>query len=449
MKFERSDRLRIAVLGLGYVGCVTAACFAREGHQVVGVDINKNKLALLRRGESPIIEPGLEELISEAVATGHFLATEDLSHAVRQSEIIFICVGTPSKKNGSIDLSYVENVCIEIGEVLNDISSYKSVVIRSTILPGVAEELLIPAIERVSSKRAGNQFGFCVNPEFLREGTAISDFDDPPYTIIGEFNSRSGDLLADVYSSTTGPIYRVSLGVGEMIKYASNSFHALKVAYANEIGRLCDSFNMDSHDVMDVFVQDTKLNISKTYLRPGFAFGGSCLPKDLRAMLYVGRQNDIRMPVIESVLPSNDIQLKETFDLIREQGKRRIGLIGLSFKQKTDDLRESPALELAEKLLGKGFEISIYDGEIAFGNLHGSNREFILSVIPHIGSLLRPSITKTTVESDVIVVTKQLSEPEYGELNSSLNSNHILIDLVHLDKKKLMNFEGVYDGISW
>lgn len=441
--------MNIAVIGLGYVGTVSAACFARDGHKVIGVDINPSKLEILAQGKSPIIERGLDELISDAILSAKFETTDDIKRAVRRSEILMICVGTPSRRNGAIDLSFVENVCIEIGRDLQNYSQFKTIVIRSTMLPGNAQDVLIPAIEEVSLLAVGTGFGFCVNPEFLREGSAVSDFDNPPFTVIGEHDSRSGELLAELYSNLDTPTFRVSLGVGEMIKYASNSFHALKVTFANEIGRLCKSYGLDSHEVMNIFKQDKKLNLSESYLLPGYAFGGSCLPKDLRAMLYAARQNDVKMPVIESILPSNEIQVIETYDIINDFGKKKIGLVGLSFKPNTDDLRESPALELAEKLLGKGYDISIYDREIALGALHGSNRDFIIGVIPHISSLLNPNLSDTIANCDVVVVTKNLSRSESEELDLALNSDHVLIDLVRLNEQILQKFEGHYYGIGW
>ena len=441
--------MNIAVFGLGYVGCVSAACFARDGHHVVGVDINLEKVSNIRAGRSPIIEPGLDELVRQGVAAGRIEATDNVIYAVHHAEVILICVGTPSRPNGSLDLTYVERVCRDIGQALASKSSYAVIVVRSTILPGSARESLIPLLESASGRQVGEDFGFCVNPEFLREGSAIADFDNPPYTVIGQIDDRSGEQVSRLYADIDAPLYRVPLGVAEMVKYASNAFHALKVVFANEIGNVCDEYGIDSHQVMDIFVQDTRLNLSPYYLRPGFAFGGSCLGKDLRALLYAARQRDVRLPVLESVLPSNQLQIQKALDLLIQLGKRRIGLVGLSFKSNTDDLRESPAVELAERLIGKGFSLAIYDREVSLSRLHGSNRAYIDRVIPHLSSLLQPTLEETVKAVDVVVVTQRLSEDEQEQLFGALRSDQTLIDLVRLDGRGLQTFRGKYRGIAW
>ena len=439
----------IAIFGLGYVGCVSTACFARDGHHIIGVDVNPEKIESIRAGRSPIIEPGLDELIQQGVNAGRIEATNDVPYAIDRADVAMICVGTPSQPNGSLDLTYVERVCQEIGQALAGKTSYTVVTVRSTILPGSAQGRLIPILESASGKHAGEDFGFCTNPEFLREGSAIADFDHPPYTIIGQIDDRSGELIAQLYTDTDAPLYRVPLGVAEMVKYASNAFHALKVVFANEIGNVCDAYQIDSHKVMEIFVQDTHLNLSPYYLKPGFAFGGSCLGKDLRALLYAARQGDVRLPVLESILPSNQLQVQKVFQLLTQLGKRRVGMIGLSFKPNTDDLRESPAVELAERLIGKGFDLSIYDREVSLSRLHGSNRAYIDLVIPHIGSLLSPSIRETVEVSEVVVVTQRLSENERKQLFDTLRSDQVLVDLIRLDGQDLRTFEGMYRGIAW
>jgi GDP-mannose 6-dehydrogenase len=441
--------LNVAVFGLGYVGSVTSACLARDGHHVIGVDVNRKKIAALREGKSPIIEPGMTELVADNVNAGRLEATDDAYRAVQQSELLIICVGTPSHDNGSLDLQYVCNVFNQIGAALADKDSFSTVVLRSTVLPGASLEHLLPALEAASGKQAGIDFGFCVNPEFLREGSAINDFDNPPFTVIGEFDERSGEQPAGLYANINAPLFRVPLGVGEMVKYASNAFHALKVTFANEIGNLCQAYGVDSHMVMDIFTRDTKLNLSPAYLLPGFAFGGSCLPKDLRAMLYAARQADIRSPVLESILPSNQLQTEKAVEMLVRTGRRRIGMLGLSFKPNTDDLRESPALELAERLLGKGFELFIYDREVSLASLHGSNRAFMEQAIPHIHSLLQPSLAETIAQAEAIVVTKPSSVSEYQELMTLLRPDHILIDLVRLNGQGPLPFTGSYHGIAW
>jgi GDP-mannose 6-dehydrogenase len=441
--------MNIAVFGLGYVGCVTAACLARDGHHVIGVDVNCEKVERIRQGESPVIEPGLPRLIQDGVKSGKIEATGDATYAIRQADLAIICVGTPSKQDGNLELKYVERVCRDIGQALRLKNSYTVIVVRSTILPGVASEHLVPLLEQEAGKKAGFEFGFCVNPEFLREGTAIVDFDTPPYTVIGQLDEKSGDQAAQLYANIDAPVHRVSLGAAEMIKYAGNAFHALKVVFANEIGNLCQQHAVDSHEVMDVFVQDTKLNISSAYLKPGFSFGGSCLGKDLRALLYEARQHSLRLPVLESVLPSNQLQVEKVLNILLNNGRHSVGLIGLSFKSDTDDLRESPAVELAERLIGKGFDLHIYDREVSLGHLHGSNRSFIAQAIPHLSSLIRPTLEETVQASHSVVITKRLSNEEFVILSRLLRSDQSLIDLVRLNGRIMPDFEGTYYGICW
>ncbi|MEM7335462.1 MAG: nucleotide sugar dehydrogenase [Chloroflexota bacterium] len=441
--------MKISIMGLGYVGCVSAACFARDGHEVVGVDVNPIKVDTINAGKSPIIEPGLQELLQDGIKNGRLSATSDAETAVNQSEIVVVCVGTPSQKNGGLDLAYVEGVCEKIGQILKTKSDYTVVAIRSTILPGVTFGSLIPIIEESSGKKAGVDFGFCVNPEFLREGTAIKDFDNPPYTIIGQIDDRAGRKLAELYAQVDAPVQFVTLGVSEMVKYASNAFHALKVAFANEIGNISKAYGVDSHQVMDIFIQDTKLNLSPVYLKPGFSFGGSCLPKDVRALLYAGRKADLELPVMEAILPSNELQTQKALDMLVDHGKKKIGLVGISFKPDTDDLRESPAVELAERLIGKGFNVNIYDKEVSLNKLHGSNKAYIDQIMPHIGSLMQPTLKETVQQSETIVIAKKPSNQEYDQLLELLTPQHTLIDLVRLNGQQMNNFGGTYNGICW
>jgi GDP-mannose 6-dehydrogenase len=441
--------MNVAIFGLGYVGSVSMACLAREGHNVIGVDINPQKVNMIKMGKPTIIEPGLSQLIEGGVIQGRIKSTNDPSFAIQNSDVSLVCVGTPSKPNGSLETSYAEKVCREIGLELAKKDSYHVIAIRSTILPGTSQERLLPILEEASGKEAGTDFGFCINPEFLREGSAIADFDNPPYTVIGQLDGRSGDVLAHLYRSVDAPIYCVPLGVAEMVKYASNAFHALKIVFANEIGNVCQAYGVDSHEVMDIFAQDTKLNLSPYYLKPGFAFGGSCLGKDLRALLYSARQKDLRIPILESIIPSNELQMQRAFDLVLRFGKRKVGILGLSFKPNTDDLREGPAIELAERLIGKGYELYIYDREVSLGQLHGRNRDYIEKVIPHIGTLMRPTVEETVRSSETLVVTKHLTDNEYRKLIESLSSDHILIDLTRLNGQFLKNFQGTYRGICW
>jgi len=441
--------MRVAVFGLGYVGSVCTGCLARDGHRVIGIDINLEKVEAVRRGESPVLEPGLSELIAAGVRSGRIEATSDAAYGVDRSELLLVCVGTPSQPNGSLELKYVERVCADIGRALAARESYAVVVVRSTILPGTARERLIPLLESESGREAGQDFGFCVSPEFLREGSALRDYDRPPYTVIGELDRRSGEGVAQLYAGIGAPLYRLPLGAAEMVKYASNAFHALKVAFANEIGNLCQAQGIDSHRVMDVFVQDVKLNLSAAYLRPGFAFGGSCLGKDLRALLYASRRRDVRAPVLESILPSNQLHIQKAIEMLLAEGRRRVALIGLSFKARTDDLRESPAVELAERLIGKGFDLRIYDGEVSLGRLHGSNRAFIAQALPHIGSLLLPSLEEAVGWAETVVVAKPFPTEEQQRLVSLLRADQVLVDLVRLDDGELSRFEGEYQGICW
>ncbi|MEM7129004.1 MAG: nucleotide sugar dehydrogenase [Chloroflexota bacterium] len=441
--------MNIAVFGLGYVGCVTTACLARDGHSVIGVDIQTEKVADFNQGISPMIEPGLDELLDQGVQSGCISATTSVIDAVECSDLAIVCVGTPSQANGDLDLSYVERVCHEIGNVLARKSGYTVVSIRSTMLPGRAKEQLIPTLESASGKRVGDDFGFVINPEFLREGTAIADFDTPPYTIIGEYDQRSGDVVAELYQSLDAEIFRMDLGAAEMLKYSSNAFHALKVVFANEIGNLCQAYGVDSHQVMDVFTHDTKLNLSPNYLKPGAAFGGSCLGKDTRALLYAARQRDLRVPVLESILPSNQLQIEKALNILLREENRKVGIVGLSFKPDTDDLRESPAVELVERLVGKGFKVRIYDKQVSLGDLRGSNELFISNAIPHIHSLMCDTLEKTVAESESIVITKNLNKDEYQSLKRSLSPKHSLIDLVRLNGRLIPGFRGSYHGICW
>ncbi|NWF93030.1 MAG: nucleotide sugar dehydrogenase [Syntrophaceae bacterium] len=420
--------MRIAVFGLGYVGCVSAACLANMGNEVVGVDTNLQKLEMIRRGQSPIIEPGLEPLIRNVVEQEKLKVTPDATEAVKMSNLSMICVGTPSRSNGNLDFRYVERVVEDIGIALREAETYHVVAVRSTLLPGFVRERIVPRLESKSGKMIGDDFGLCVNPEFLREGTAIKDFLSPPFTLIGEWDSRSGDVVFEVYRPLQSPVYRLKLDVAAMVKYASNAFHALKVTFANEIGAICKELDVDSHTVMKIFCQDKTLNISAAYLQPGFAFGGSCLPKDLRALLYVAKERDIEVPVLHSVLFSNELHIKRAISLVVQTGKKRVALLGLSFKPGTDDLRESPLVLLAEALIGKGYQMQIYDEEVSLSNVFGRNREYIETVLPHINTLLATDLKTTIKESEVLIMGKR--QPQADEILKLLRPNHIVIDLV-------------------
>lgn len=376
---------KVSVFGLGYVGCVSAACFAREGHDVVGVDVSQSKVDLINKGVATIVEHGITELVAEMHGAGRLRATTSVEEAVLATDISLVCVGTPSAANGSLDLSYVERVSEQIGAVLRQKPGRRHVVvIRSTVLPGSTQDLVVPALERSSGMKAGEGFGVSMNPEFLREGTSIKDFYDPPFTVIGADEELTAKAVSALYGTVDAPVHVVAVRVAEMLKYACNSFHGVKVGFANEIGNICKALNVDSHEVMRLFCLDTKLNISPYYLKPGFAFGGSCLPKDLRAITYKGRQLDVPTPMLAATLESNQYQIDRACDMILATGSRRVGVLGLAFKAGTDDMRESPMVTVVERLIGKGIQLAIFDREVSASRLVGANKEYIEREIPHI-----------------------------------------------------------------
>jgi GDP-mannose 6-dehydrogenase len=434
------------VFGLGYVGSVSAACFAEDGHHVIGVDVAAAKVASLNEGRSPIVEKGLDEMIRTNTAAGRLRATTSTSEAVRDTEISLICVGTPSRKNGSLDLTYLERVAEQIGEALKDKESYHVVVVRSTVLPGTTHEVVIPALERTSGKKYGTGFGVTVNPEFLREGTAIHDFRNPPLTLIGHNYQSDAAPTKALYATVEAPLETTTIRTAEMMKYASNTWHALKVTFANEIGNICKRVGIDSHEVMSIFCKDQKLNLSSYYMKPGFAFGGSCLPKDVRALQYRAKEVDLEMPVIQSILSSNQMQIQHAIDEIVDTGKKRVGLLGFSFKAGTDDLRESPIVILAEALLGKGYSLCIYDRNVSLARLVGANRDYINTQIPHLSSLLTESIDDLLEGSDVIVVGNMA--PEFSEALTRTRADHVILDLVRV-KTPRQAIPGDYHGICW
>ena len=438
--------MRLSVFGLGYVGCVSASCFAKEGHQVIGVDSNTAKVEMINRGESTIVEEGIAELVREVVRSGRLRATTDVHEAVQESEISLICVGTPSRSNGSIDLQYIERVCVQIGEVLRSKDGSHVVVIRSTVLPGTIEELVIPTLGRASGKKVGEGFGVCSNPEFLREGTSIRDFYNPPFTLIGATDEAAGERLSGLYAGIEAPLYITEVRAAEMVKYACNSFHGLKVAFANEIGSICKAMNIDSHEVMKIFCADTKLNISPAYLKPGFAFGGSCLPKDLRALTHQARQVDVEAPVLAATLESNRLHIERATDMVLETGNRRIGVLGLSFKEGTDDLRESPMVALVERLIGKGMELAIYDRNVSQGGLLGANRAFIEQTIPHIWSLMREDLQEVVHSADTLVLGNK--DPEFAGVRERSRPGQTVIDLARVLDGQLSG-GATYQGICW
>ncbi|GAB4534148.1 MAG: nucleotide sugar dehydrogenase [Anaerolineae bacterium] len=438
--------MKISVFGLGYVGSVSVGCLATLGHKVIGVDVNPVKVDMINAGQSPVIEAGLDALIAEGVESGRVRAVTDASEAVALSDVSLVCVGTPSADNGNLDLVFVERVCQDIGRALSHKDDYHVVVLRSTVLPGSTQGRLIPILEEFSGKRAGQDFGVAFNPEFLREGTAVHDFHNPPFTIIGQYNGRGAEIAADIYTGINAPLRIVPLKVAEMVKYANNAFHALKVAFANEIGNICKKQEIDSHQVMEIFCMDTKLNLSPYYLKPGFAFGGSCLPKDLRALLYHASRLDLSLPLLESILTSNELQIRRGFELIKQMDSKKVGVLGFSFKAGTDDLRESPLVELIEMLVGKGYQIKIYDRNVSLARLHGANRAYIEREIPHIATLMCNSIEEVLADSDVIVIGNKA--PEFRQVLQNIREDQVVLDLVRITEDIDM-LNGRYSGICW
>jgi GDP-mannose 6-dehydrogenase len=424
---------------------VSAACLAREGHKVVGVDVSHSKVDMINAGTATIVETGIGELVAEMVAAGTLTATTDVASAVAQTQISLVCVGTPSQANGGLDLAYVRRVSAEIGAALREKSDWHVVVIRSTVLPGTTRDVVTPILEEASGKQAGVDFGVSMNPEFLREGTSIKDFDDPPFTVIGADDERTATTVASLYAGLKAPVRVVPLAVAEMVKYACNSFHGLKVAFGNEIGSICKALNVDSHEVMKIFCEDTKLNISPTYLRPGFAFGGSCLPKDLRALSYRARQLDIDTPVLTAALSSNEKQIGRAYDMVRATGSRKVGVLGLAFKAGTDDLRESPIVSLVERLIGRGMQLAIYDGHVSRANLIGANREYIENEIPHIWTLMRGSVKEVVDFGDVVVIGN--ATPEFRDIQPTLRDGQVVVDLVRAFGTRTS--DASYQGVAW
>ena len=437
--------MKVSIFGLGYVGAVSAGCLAHGGHDVIGVDPVQTKVDLINRGQSPIVEQDIGEIIAFNVEEGRLRATQDPDEAILETDLSFVCVGTPSQTNGNLDLMYIRRISAQIGQVLRQKSSRHTVVIRSTIVPGTMHGIVIPELEAASGMKAGLDFGVCHNPEFLREGSAVKDFNCPPKTVIGEFDPESGELLAKLYATLPGPLIRTSLEAAEMVKYVDNSWHALKIGFANEIGNLCKSFDIDAHEVMNIFCQDRKLNISPAYLSPGFAFGGSCLPKDLRALAYQAKRQDLELPILSSILTSNNLQVERGLKMIMGKGHNRVGVLGFSFKVGTDDLRESPMIEVIERLIGKGHDLRIYDRNVKIASLVGANRDFILNRIPHISKLMVDDIDAVLDHAQTVVIGN--NDPEFRDIPERLRSDHVLVEFVRLKGERSKN--GKYDGICW
>lgn len=436
--------MKLSIFGLGYVGCVSAACFAKEGHSVIGVDVSAQKVEMINAGKSPIVEAGIGELLNEVVVANRLSALTNSAAAVLNSDVSLICVGTPSNQNGSLDLRYVTRVCEEIGTALKDKAERHIVIIRSTMLPGTIESVVTPTLEQYSEKHAGKEFGVCINPEFLREGTSLKDFYAPPFTLIGADDAETAAIVGQLYRNIEAPVFVTSVKTAEMVKYVCNCFHALKVSFANEIGNICKAVSVDSHEVMEIFCQDTKLNLSPYYLKPGFAFGGSCLPKDLRAINYKARQVDVETPILSAILPSNRQQIERAIEMVLATGKKKVGVLGLSFKAGTDDLRESPMVTLIETLIGKGLQLAIYDRNVSLARLFGANKQYIETQIPHISQLMRTNIDDVLEFGEVLVVGNKAEE--FTKIEQKQRNGQVVIDLVRLFEK---TSDETYQGICW
>ncbi len=436
--------MKISIFGLGYVGAVSCACLAKDGHEVTGVDVNPHKVELIRKKSAPILEKDLDGLIKNAVDQKLLDATTDTESAVLHSEVSIICVGTPGMENGSIDLGFILRVCEQIGIALKKKMDFHTIVIRSTVAPGTLQQC-VQVIEKASGKKNDEDFGLANNPEFLREGSAIEDYFSPPYIVIGSENERAISQLKEIYKNIPAEIFVLQPEESEMIKYANNCFHALKITYANEIGNICKAHGIDSHKVMNIVVKDTKLNLSPYYMKPGYAFGGSCLPKDLRSITYKSQQLDIKTPLLSSILPSNEYQLQRGISLIMHSGKKKIGVLGFAFKPGTDDMRESPLISLIEQLIGKGYELALYDSNVILSNLTGKNKEFIASHLPHISKLIKPSVDDVIRASEVIVIGTK--DAEFKNIMNKIADDQLIIDLVRIDSN--LTTSKNYVGICW
>ncbi len=439
--------LSVSVFGLGYVGSVSAACFASMGHKVIGVDVSRAKVEMMGSGRTPIVEARMSEMVAQAHKAGLLQATTDATAAVLNSEVSFVCVGTPSLKNGKLDLSHIESVAREIGAAIRKKNSPHVFVLRSTVLAGTTETVVLPVLEKESGKKCGQDFTVCYNPEFMREGSAVVDFLNPPYTILGASDTNHLAPLRELYKDTPGTLYETTIPVAEMVKYFSNCYHAVKVGFANEMGTMCKHLGVDAHAVTKIFTSDTKLNISPAYLSPGFAFGGSCLPKDLRAITYKAKELDLKLPLLESLMPSNAEHVDRAVEMVLNTGKKKIAQLGLSFKAGTDDLRESPQVQLIKRLMGEGLEVKVWDEDVSLGRLAGSNRQYIEEVIPHIGSVLSADLEDVMRTAEVVILGNKSASK--SQLAKVLRPEQIVIDLIHLDRTKRPEGAKTYEGICW
>jgi len=438
--------MKISIFGLGYVGAISLACLGRDGHEVTGIDIDQNKLNLIAAGKSPIIEAGIIELMSEVVASGRIHVSDDAEQAILETDLSFVCVGTPSAPNGSQSLDALIRLSEQIGLALKTKSDVHTIVVRSTVQPGTVEDVVVPIIEKHSGKSVNKEFSVCFQPEFLREGTSIQDYDNPPMTVVGVQDERAAAELKRIFGDLPCEFIETDIRTAETLKYACNTFHALKISFANEIGRVCQALGSDSNRVMRLLCEDKQLNISKAYLRPGFAFGGSCLPKDLRALLYLAKSHDVEVPMLAGLLPSNRIHVEHAVNIILERGQRSVGVIGLSFKSGTDDLRESPMVEMVERLIGKGMNLRIYDPEVRIAQLTGANKRYIEEVVPHIGSLMCESVEEAMRDAAVVVVGLS-GQDIMSELRAHSCNDHFFLDLVGVPEPTQL--DGEYCGICW
>lgn len=438
--------MNISIFGLGYVGAVSLACLARDGHRVIGVDVDQTKLDLIASGKTPVVEEGMIDLMAATVASGRIQVTQNVDEAVRDSDISFVCVGTPSAPNGSQDQRALSRIAEQLGKALRTKQPGHVIAFRSTVVPGVTEDVLTPIIERESGKKEGDDFHVCFQPEFLREGTSIKDYDKPPFTIVGTRGAPAEAKLRELFGHLPCAFHTTSIRAAETVKYCCNNFHALKITFANETARICEALQVDPFEVMDLVCKDTQLNISRAYLRPGFAFGGSCLPKDLRATAYLAKMRDVELPMLTGILQSNRAHIEHAIGKVMQTGHRRIGMLGLSFKAGTDDLRESPLVTLAEHFIGKGLQLLVYDPEVQLSSLLGANRRFIEQHVPHIGSLMRSDVAEVIQGSDVLIVG--LSSPQViTALETLLREDHVLLDLVRLPTD--LSLRGTVMGLCW
>jgi GDP-mannose 6-dehydrogenase len=438
--------MKISIFGLGYVGAVSLACLSRDGHDVIGVDIDQTKLDLIMAGKTPVVEEGMVELMQRVAASGKVSVTTDAQRAVLDSDISLVCVGTPSAANGSQDQGAVLRLAEQVGLAIAAKSVPHVVVFRSTLVPGTVEDVLRPIIEAKSGKKDGEGFHLCFQPEFLREGSSIRDYDKPPFTIVGANHAYPVERLRELFGPLPCEFIQTSVRSAEMMKYCCNNFHALKITFANETARLCGALGVDPFEVMDLVCRDTQLNISRAYLKPGFAFGGSCLPKDLRATSYLAKTRDVDIPMLSSIMQSNREHLDLALDKIVARGKRKIGFIGLSFKTGTDDLRESPLVTLAEQLIGKGMQLSVYDPEVHLAKLLGANRRYIETHLPHIGELLQADIRTVIAESDILVLGLT-GQPVFDALREHARSDQWVLDLVNMPGREAMAAGS--EGLCW